>query len=214
MDHQQVHTDLLGVSGAQDVNIDEWFDYPGYCRGDQMDVDPQSSSGYESIPALTHTSSTSRSDAGDLFSSSPPPSPPRMRKQLDEYKQHDDHLTIPQAGERNVKASTYLPLMQMQHSFAADPRSAPDSQRGSPDVTTRITSVSPPRGPLTPDSASSSKSPLGRGKRTKPLNNKEDVAEVRAMGACYRCKITKVAVGTPSAATTPPNLTCGSRSTV
>lgn len=158
----------------------DFFDYNRYYDQHDLDMEVGSSSGRSSLPDLTSASSPAPSDNGTGPPSSPSIGPLGLKARLNEARQHDDHLTIP-------KQAQYPVLLPAQPGFGPGPEAY--------QVTMGRDLYLPPTPPSSASSVSSSpKAHTGRGRRSKPLENKDEVAEVRALGACLHCRISKTRV--------------------
>ncbi|KAI1436368.1 hypothetical protein GGR50DRAFT_702024 [Xylaria sp. CBS 124048] len=107
---------------------------------------------------------------------------------IKQIKQHDDHLTIPEREIRPKGGPPYPSNIQLDSvPSPTGPSSGNILFLGSP--------VSPPMFDLPVEDSH----PINRGKRTRPLENREKVAGMRKRGACHRCRARKVTCdeGTP-----------------
>lgn len=167
--------------------IDDFFDWTLW-RDDQV------------INALSGSKSDVPSMPGLTSGTTPPPSekdgatsPSRekedylqYRSQLKEAKKTDDGYTFPQQRELRPKNSSAYHL----HISVNSAHSTGGSING---YNSESTLLSPPSSPRSSSDGSQLNNPyLARGKRNGPLKNGEEVAEVRAVGACVCCRVRKV----------------------
>ena len=108
----------------------------------------------------------------------------QYRDQLREAKKTDDGYTFPQQRDLRPKHSPgYLHI------------STHPTRGSAHGYNSESTLISPPSSPRSSSDASSlSNQYLTRGKRVGPLKNGDEVAEVRAVGACVCCRVRKVKV--------------------
>lgn len=210
-----------------DDGFADFFDYSRYYDLPQHDMEEvASSSGRSSLPDLTSASSPAPSDNGSSSSSSSrggPPSSPSLAPdglwdRLNEVREHDDHLTIPKQTLYTQAPHHYPAILPAQHPFGGAPSDAYYHQAtlatdfylspDSPDASSS-SSFSPSSSSTTSSSSSPKQPRTGRGRRTKPLHNKDEVAEVRAMGACLHCRISKTRVCLCSPPSSCPYLSFG-----
>ncbi|KAI0829973.1 hypothetical protein F5Y06DRAFT_209912 [Hypoxylon sp. FL0890] len=168
--------------------FDQYFDYKRFYEGTPAaDADSRSRSDASSIPGLT--SGPSEEDGA--------PSPRstedayQYKEGLEKIKQHDDRFTVPAREIRPNGVESYPWQMEI------------DNTQGSSGADSQGYGGSSPLSPASSNGASSSSayhsstsgdSPLSRGKRHRPLDNPEKVAQMRKIGACFRCKTRKVPV--------------------
>ncbi|KAI1107703.1 hypothetical protein F4804DRAFT_108076 [Jackrogersella minutella] len=166
-----------------DALFDQFFDYSRYIEGTPAaDADSRSRSDASSIPGLT--SGPSEEDGA--------PSPRstedsfHFKEAVEKIKQHDDRFTLPAREIRPNGVDSYPWQMDI------------DNALGSGGSDTQGFGSSSPHSPASSNgasayhSSSSADSPLSRGKRHRPLDNPEKVAQMRKIGACFRCKTRKV----------------------
>jgi hypothetical protein len=175
------------------VNFDEWVDWPSADGEHPEDMDLQSNFEVASIPGLTSDTSDDRGASP----SSPIGGSPRA--ELRALKQHDDALTVPQR-ESSPEYSSRIPFLSLL-----------DHQKG--DASLYGTYGFQP-GPYSSDP--SARTPIrlqkhDRGRRTKPLVDRDAVAEVRDRGACLHCRIRRVKVIHPRARQTKGSGLTGSQ---
>ncbi|KAI0172034.1 hypothetical protein GGR52DRAFT_573176 [Hypoxylon sp. FL1284] len=170
--------------------FDQYFDYKRFYDEDTpaVDADSRSRSDASSIPGLT--SGPSEEDGA--------PSPRstedafQFKEAIKHLKQHDDHFTLPPRELR--------PNGEVSYPWQMDIDTTPAS--GGVDVQGFGTSTGG-SAPLSPASSSggvssssqssgSCDSSHSRGKRHRPLDNPEKVAQMRKLGACFRCKTRKI----------------------
>ncbi|KAI0025488.1 hypothetical protein F4780DRAFT_334872 [Xylariomycetidae sp. FL0641] len=161
---------------AQDqAPLDLFFDFPLFYG---QTGDPHSRS-RTATPDLT--SGSSEEDGA------PSPGPNvdtfRLKDDIKKVKQQDDLFTVPQRDIRPKGELPYPSNIQMDH-FQANASGFLVPQGVGEYSVNAYSSMA------TPSSSKDSRSM--RGKRTGPLKNSEDVAEVRKIGACSRCKARKV----------------------
>ncbi|KAI1254845.1 hypothetical protein MGN70_002905 [Eutypa lata] len=177
--------------GPLEFDISQWIDIDKLC-GHQAEEDPEthSKSDVVSMPGLT--SGTSE-DGG----SSPLPlleDRARAKAQLDDAKKQDDELTIPRRELR--PKVTYPPYI---HMFGAGEDAVANMTDDSRESTSNdgtywsSSSASGGNSPFT-EAGSSEGSRPDRGRRNRPLVDRDAVAEVRELGACVRCHIRKLKV--------------------
>ncbi len=176
--------------GTPDFDLAQWIDLDKLC-GPQAEEDPEtrSKSDVVSMPGLT--SGTSE-DGG----SSPLPLPEdraRAKARLDDARKQDDELTIPRR-ELRPKGHQYPPYI---HVFGAGEDGAgnitDDSRESGSNDRPCWSSSSGGNSPFT-EAGSSEASKPDRGRRNKPLPDRDAVAVVRELGACVRCRIRKLKV--------------------
>jgi hypothetical protein len=102
-----------------------------------------------------------------------------------QVKQHDDRFTLP---EREIRPKGGLPYPSKIHLDNAQNPTGP-SPTGN-----NVMILSNPGSPTIYDADIGDNQPLHRGRRNRPLENREKVAVMRKLGACYRCKLRKVSV--------------------
>ncbi|KAI1415698.1 hypothetical protein F5Y13DRAFT_147784 [Hypoxylon sp. FL1857] len=180
------------VSAPPD-EFDQFFDYARFYEGTPAaDADSRSRSDASSIPGLT--SGPSEEDGA--------PSPRsteddfHYKEAVEKIKQHDDRFTVPAREIRPNGVESYPSQMEIDSTLVGS--SVADGQGYSQGY-----GGSSPHSPASSNGASSSSayhsstsgdSPLSRGKRHRPLDNPEKVAQMRKIGACFRCKTRKVPV--------------------
>lgn len=178
-------------------DISQWIDIDKLC-GHQTEEDPEThrESDAISMPGLTSGSSE---DGG----SSPLPlaeDRARAKARLADAKRQDDELTIPRR-ELRPKGHQYPPYI---HVFGAGEDNIANMTDDSRDTSSNDgpywSSSSGGTSPFT-ESGSSETSRPDRGRRNRPLPDRDAVAEVRELGACVRCRIRKL-----KASTLPPRL--------
>jgi hypothetical protein len=189
------------------ADLGHFFNFDQYYRGqDPMDIDRGSGSDASSLPGLTIATSPTPSDHGNGPPSSPPLAPAGLKAQLNEVKQQDDHLTIPQERETKPRLAPYPMVIQAHHGLGGNTGAIFDGHIDGTAIDMQSPPVSPIRAFSTPESPPIKSQPH-RGRRSKPLDNKDEVAEVRALGACYRCRIKKIRVSTGVPKSEPFSLT-------
>ncbi|KAI1375532.1 hypothetical protein F4677DRAFT_446159 [Hypoxylon crocopeplum] len=166
--------------------FDQYFDYKRFYEGaPAADADSRSRSDASSIPGLT--SGPSEEDGA--------PSPRstedafHFKEAVEQIKQHDDRFTVPAREIRPHGVESYPWQMEIDNTAGPNGNDAQGYGSSSP--------LSPASSNGTASSAyhsssSSADSPLSRGKRHRPLDNPEKVAQMRRIGACFRCKTRKV----------------------
>ncbi|KAI2616593.1 hypothetical protein GGR54DRAFT_233327 [Hypoxylon sp. NC1633] len=165
--------------------FDQYFDYKRFYEGTAAaDADSRSRSDASSIPGLTSGPSeedgaSSPRSTEDAF---------HFKEAVEKIKQHDDRFTVPAREIRPNGVESYPWHMEIDNTLG--PNGADVQGLGS------NTSLSPASSHGTTSSAyhssTSVDSPLSRGKRNRPLDNPEKVAQMRKIGACFRCKMRKV----------------------
>ncbi len=173
--------------------FDQYFDYKRFYEGSPAaDADSRSRSDASSIPGLT--SGPSEEDGA--------PSPRstedafHFKEAVEQIKQHDDRFTVPAREIRPNGIESYPWHMEIDNTSPAngsDITGLLGSGPLSPASSSNGTSSSPSSSPAC-HSSPSADSPLSRGKRHRPLDNPEKVAQMRKIGACFRCKMRKVTV--------------------
>ncbi|KAH6657484.1 hypothetical protein BKA67DRAFT_532692 [Truncatella angustata] len=180
----------LEVSEPGDESIcEDFFDWALWGTDQVEKAQSGTKSEDSSMPGLTSATTPPPSEKGGA-----PPSPREVedrtqhKDKLKEARRADDSYTFPQR-ELRPKAD-YVSQISLstavQHVLVARPgliRSTRESSLPSPPSSPR--SSSDRNGP--PNS-----SRLSRGKRVGPLKNGDEVADVRALGACICCRIRKV----------------------
>ncbi|KAI0151917.1 hypothetical protein F4776DRAFT_1851 [Hypoxylon sp. NC0597] len=165
--------------------FDQYFDYKRFYEGTPAaDADSRSRSDASSIPGLT--SGPSEEDGA--------PSPRstedafHYKEAVEQIKQHDDRFTVPAREIRPNGVESYPWHMEIDNagSSGADNQGYGGSSPLSPASSNGASSSSAYH------SSTSGDSPLSRGKRHRPLDNPEKVAQMRKIGACFRCKTRKV----------------------
>ncbi|KAI1443989.1 hypothetical protein F5Y02DRAFT_419504 [Annulohypoxylon stygium] len=166
--------------------FDQYFDYKRFYEGTPAaDADSRSRSDASSIPGLTSGPSeedgapSPRSTEDNAF---------HFKEAVEKVKQHDDRFTVPAREIRPNGVESYPWQMEI------------DSTIGSGGSDGQGFGSSSPHSPASSNGASSSAyhssgsadSHLSRGKRHRPLDNPEKVAQMRKIGACFRCKTRKV----------------------
>ncbi|RYP59136.1 hypothetical protein DL769_008671 [Monosporascus sp. CRB-8-3] len=167
-----------------ECDLSQWIHLDKLC-GDPTEEDPESRSKSDviSMPGLT-------SGPSEEGGSSPLPLPEdraRAKARLDDAKKQDDDLTIPRR-ELRPKGHQY-PLSI--HVFSAGEDSVAnmtdDSRESAGHDSSFWSSPSGGNSPFT-ESGSSEASKPDRGRRKKPLSDRDAVAEVRELGACCNCR--------------------------
>ncbi|RYP54907.1 hypothetical protein DL768_000471 [Monosporascus sp. mg162] len=167
-----------------ECDFSQWIHLDKLC-GDSTEEDPESRSKSDAIsmPGLT-------SGPSEEGGSSPLPLPEdrvRAKARLDDAKKQDDELTIPRR-ELRPKGHQY-PLSI--HVFSAGEDSVAnmtdDSRESAGNDSSFWSSPSGGNSPFT-ESGSSETSKPDRGRRKKPLSDRDAVAEVRELGACCNCR--------------------------
>ncbi|KAI2635178.1 hypothetical protein GGS21DRAFT_97675 [Xylaria nigripes] len=163
-----------------------FFDYGAYYEGEPPSPGTRSSrSVVSSEPGLT--SGPSEEDGAP----SPGPTFDTYHKEaIREIKQQDDRFTVPEREIRPKGGLPYPPNIHLDNM---------PSPTGSSSSGNNIMFFGIPVSPTMFDLAAEDNHSINRGKRTKPLENREKVAGMRKLGACYRCKVRKVTCdeGTP-----------------
>ncbi|KAI2622913.1 hypothetical protein GGS26DRAFT_593761 [Hypomontagnella submonticulosa] len=188
--------DLIGVISRKrqtkvpgNAPLDEFGEYFDYNRfynegTPAADADSRSRSDASSIPGLT--SGPSEEDGA--------PSPRstedafHFKEAVEKVKQHDDRFTLPAREIRPNGPESYPWHMELDNTLASG---GPDIQ-GYGGSSPLSPASSNGTAPSAYHSSSSADSPLSRGKRHRPLDNPEKVAQMRKIGACFRCKTRKV----------------------
>ncbi|KAI1872418.1 hypothetical protein JX265_005298 [Neoarthrinium moseri] len=152
---------------------------------------PRSSSKSENSsmpPTLTSATTPPPSEEGGASSSSDTEDRSQFRAKLKEAKKGDDKLTFPPLKPKGgLPYQPHIQIHDANHSLSL-------TLSGTQWQTNNSSLPSPPysRESSTPRRvAPNSQAPV-RGKRNGPLKNADDVAEVRNLGACTRCKFRKV----------------------
>ncbi|RYP62131.1 hypothetical protein DL771_009850 [Monosporascus sp. 5C6A] len=167
-----------------ECDFSQWIHLDKLC-GDPTEEDPESRSKSDviSMPGLT-------SGPSEEGGSSPLPLPEdraRAKARLDDAKKQDDELTIPRR-ELRPKGHQY-PLSI--HVFSAGEDNVTnmtdDSRESAGNDSSFWSSPSGGNSPFT-ESGSSETSKPDRGRRKKPLSDRDAVAEVRELGACCNCR--------------------------
>ncbi|KAH7026518.1 uncharacterized protein B0I36DRAFT_159510 [Microdochium trichocladiopsis] len=159
---------------------------------DAMSIDGGPRSDSRSIPDLVYGASGTPSDSGH------PGSPSSPSADLGDYsytahlghaKQHNDLFSIPPQPELDEQLLQYNSEVQVYGQLRSPLALTHEDYHNSPTKKSSKGSAS-----KRPHGATEvpSKRTVQRGRRSGPLCNKDEVAEVRALGACFRCKITKV----------------------
>ncbi|KAI0880386.1 uncharacterized protein GGS22DRAFT_197578 [Annulohypoxylon maeteangense] len=166
--------------------FDQYFDYKRFYEGTPAaDADSRSRSDASSIPGLTSGPSeedgapSPRSTEDNAF---------HFKEAVEKIKQHDDRFTVPAREIRPNGVESYPWQMEIDNTVGS----------GGSDV--QGFGGSSPHSPASSNGASSSAyhssssadSHLSRGKRHRPLDNPEKVAQMRKIGACFRCKTRKI----------------------
>lgn len=168
---------------------------------DAMSIDGGPQSDSRSIPDLVYANSGSPSDSGH------PGSPDSPSADLGEYSSsYSTHLAHgkphnglysgpqpelqPQFQQYDTGLHAYEQLNSAIPLTYEEYRKSSSLSSSSAKKTSRTSATKRPHG----SSEVVSKKTAQRGRRSGPLCNKDEVAEVRALGACFRCKITKVSV--------------------
>ncbi|KAI1456924.1 hypothetical protein F4805DRAFT_209117 [Annulohypoxylon moriforme] len=166
--------------------FDQYFDYKRFYEGTPAaDADSRSRSDASSIPGLTSGPSeedgapSPRSTEDNAF---------HFKQAVEKIKQQDDRFTVPAREIRPNGVESYPWQMEIDNTIGS----------GGSDV--QGFGGSSPHSPASSNGASSSAyhssssadSHLSRGKRHRPLDNPEKVAQMRKIGACFRCKARKV----------------------
>ncbi|RYP28905.1 hypothetical protein DL767_007000 [Monosporascus sp. MG133] len=167
-----------------ECDFSQWIHLDKLCD-DSTEEDPESRSKSDAIsmPGLT-------SGPSEEGGSSPLPLPEdraRAKARLADAKRQDDELTIPRR-ELRPKGHQY-PLSI--HVFSAGEDSVAnmtdDSRESAGNDSAFWSSPSGGNSPFT-ESGSSETSKPDRGRRKKPLSDRDAVAEVRELGACCNCR--------------------------
>ncbi|RYP91624.1 hypothetical protein DL770_002250 [Monosporascus sp. CRB-9-2] len=166
-----------------ECDFSQWIHLDKLC-GDSTEEDPENRSKSDAIsmPGLT-------SGPSEEGGSSPLPLPEdraRAKARLDDAKKQDDELTIPRR-ELRPKGHQY-PLSI--HVFSAGEDSVANMTDDSRESAGNDSFWSSPSGGNSPftESGSSETSKPDRGRRKKPLSDRDAVAEVRELGACCNCR--------------------------
>lgn len=177
------------VPAPQD-EFDQYFDYKRFYEGTPAaDADSRSRSDASSIPGLT--SGPSEEDGA--------PSPRstedafHYKEAVAQIKQHDDRFTLP-TREIRPNGVSYPWHMEIDNTLAssgADAQGFGSSSGGSSPLSPASSSAGASSSSQNSSSCDSSHS---RGKRHRPLENPEKVAQMRKLGACFRCKTRKINV--------------------
>ncbi|KAI6087094.1 hypothetical protein F4821DRAFT_119001 [Hypoxylon rubiginosum] len=175
------------VPAPQD-EFDQYFDYKRFYEGTPAaDADSRSRSDASSIPGLT--SGPSEEDGA--------PSPRstedafHYKEAVAQIKQHDDRFTLP-TREIRPNGVSYPWHMEIDNTLAssgADAQGFGSSSGGSSPLSPASSSAGASSSSQNSSSCDSSHS---RGKRHRPLENPEKVAQMRKLGACFRCKTRKI----------------------
>ncbi|KXJ91972.1 hypothetical protein Micbo1qcDRAFT_233318 [Microdochium bolleyi] len=158
---------------------------------DAMSIDGGPQSDSRSIPDLVYGTSGTPSDSGH------PGSPGSPTADLNDYtfathlghgKHHNDLYPNPSQQELGEHILPYDPEVHVYDPLDPSLGLTHDYRKSSSKKTSRGSASKRPHGAT----EAVSKKGTQRGRRSGPLCNKDEVAEVRALGACFRCKITKV----------------------
>lgn len=191
------------VPAPQD-EFDQYFDYKRFYEGTPAaDADSRSRSDASSIPGLT--SGPSEEDGA--------PSPRstedafHFKEAVEKLKQHDDRFTVPAREIRPNGVVSYPWHMEIDNTLGsggADAQGFGSSSGGSSPLSPASSSGG---ASSSSQNSSSCDSPHSRGKRHRPLDNPEKVAQMRKLGACFRCKTRKITVSDTAvpADSAPPN---------
>lgn len=167
---------------------------------DAMSIDGGPQSDSRSIPDLVYGNSGSPSDSGHPGSPGSPGSPSAdlgdfsYPTHLGHGKQHNALFPIPPQQGLGDQILPYDPEVHVYSQLDSSLGLTHDDYRkSSSKKSSRNSATKRPHGAT----EAASKKSTQRGRRSGPLCNKDEVAEVRALGACFRCKITKVSVSYP-----------------
>ncbi|KAI1476143.1 hypothetical protein K445DRAFT_259360 [Daldinia sp. EC12] len=166
--------------------FDQFFDYKRFYEGSPVaDADSRSRSDASSIPGLTSGPSeedgaSSPRSTEDSF---------HFKEAVEQIKQHDDRFTVPAREIRPNGVEPYPWHMDIDGTLGS---SGADIQGLGGSSSPHSPASSNGTAPSSYHSSSSSELPLSRGKRHRPLDNPDKVAQMRKIGACFRCKTRKV----------------------
>ncbi|KAH8675360.1 hypothetical protein BX600DRAFT_170599 [Xylariales sp. PMI_506] len=169
--------------------LDDCLDYEFWERDTINHGHSASKSDSSSMPELTSATTPPPSDEGGAPSPRDPEDHTQLKAQLKDLQRGDDNFTFPQRELKPKGAVHYNPHIQLYH---ASGHGSSSSASGGRSAATRTSLPSPP--PSSESSSGRNSPPNGhssRGKRSGPLKNGEEVAEVRHRGACTRCKYSK-----------------------
>ncbi|KAI5862719.1 hypothetical protein GGS23DRAFT_571527 [Durotheca rogersii] len=177
---------------APQDEFDQYFDYTRfYGDAPAADAASPSRSDASSIPGLTSGSS----DEDGAPSPRPAEDTLNFKAAVKQIKQHDDIFTVPAREIRPNGGEPYPYTVDIDGTLGSTGADLQGSGRSSPLFPASSSGAGSPCH-SSPSSASAD-SPLSRGKRHRPLENPEKVAQMRRIGACFRCKTRKVTVSEP-----------------
>lgn len=185
----------LSDPGDESV-CEDFFDWARW--GNEHEVKEQSAarSNSPSMPGLTSSITPPPSEEGGRPSSSRnAEDPSQFKAKLNEAKAADDRYTFPPQREIRPK---HRPGALSQYQVHSAGSNSTANIAGASNPAHNGSLPSPPRSRESsadrrlPQSSNGS----GRGKRTGKLKNADEVADVRAMGACLCCRLRKVKVRT------------------
>lgn len=164
------------------LDLSKYFDFSAFYGDEPSSPGTRTRSEASSDPGLT--SGPSEEDGAP----SPGPSfdPYHHKEAIKQIKQQDDRFTVP---EREIRPKGGLPYPSKIHLD-----NAPSPSGSSSSGSSHVLFLSNPGSPTLFDVAVEDTHSTSRGKRTGPLGNPTKVAEMRKLGACYRCKARKVQV--------------------
>ncbi|ETS87682.1 hypothetical protein PFICI_01510 [Pestalotiopsis fici W106-1] len=185
--HSPFHSSPEVSEPGDESLFDDFFDWTLWREDQVINAPSRSKSDSPSMPGLTSGTTPPPSEKDGATS------PPRekedysqYRSQLKEAKKTDDGYTFPQQRELRPKNNSAYHL----HISVNNAHSAGASING---YNSESTLLSPPSSPRSSSDGSQLNNPyLARGKRNGPLKNGDEVAEVRAVGACVCCRVRKV----------------------
>ncbi|KAI8629381.1 hypothetical protein F5Y19DRAFT_80007 [Xylariaceae sp. FL1651] len=161
------------------LDLSQYFDFSRFYEGEPSSPGDPSRSDASSDPGLT--SGPSEEDGAP--SPSPSFSTLHLKDAVKQVKQQDDRFTVP---EREIRPKGGLPYPSNLH-LDNPPSPNRPSSAGNNDML-----LSSPGSPILLDALPGDSPLFNRGRRTRPLDNPDKVAEMRKIGACYRCKVRKV----------------------
>ncbi|KAI0398452.1 hypothetical protein F5Y17DRAFT_4397 [Xylariaceae sp. FL0594] len=163
--------------GRDNDVLSQYFDFSTY-YGDEE----PSSSGSRTRSVTSSNPGLTLGSSEDERAHSPGPhfDSYRSKDTIKQAKQNDDRFTLPEIRPKRVDYPSKIHLDN-----APSPASPGTSGNG-------VVILSNPPSPTSLDAALEESHPQYRGRRTRPLENPEEVAAIRKLGACYRCVYRKV----------------------
>jgi hypothetical protein len=184
----------LEVSEPGDESVvEDFFDWALWGNNDVDEVHSGTKSESPSMPGLTSATTPPGSEKAGAVS---PPSEredrSKLKDKLKEAKRTDDRYTFPQRELRPKEGPGYTPQLSLNNPSHHGPPIRSSGQ----DFNVENALLSPPSSPGSKTDADGpvNHHQLIRGKRIGPLKNGDEVAEVRARGACVCCRLRRVKV--------------------